>query len=133
MTWRLPLCAMVPLFALAAPASAAPAEVGLQLRAEVASFCRIYTDESAVGSDGRIGAVRELCNSAAGYGVQASFSNLRGGTVRAGEEEQDLSADGSALFVSSMARHRTRDWALLSAQRLDAGQPVTVRFTISPL
>lgn len=119
--------------ALATPAAAAGNDTGFFLQANVDTFCRLSLGEASVDDDGSVGSVRETCNTPGGYVVEASFDNLKSGTVQADQDEAALDDGGQVRFTSDQARRRTRLWSVLGGVRANPAQPVVVRFSITPL
>lgn len=126
------------LAALAGAGQASAADISLELRADVAPFCRIWTESDAgpVQFDGdraQLGSVREVCNMSNGYVVRAAFSNITEGSILAGSETAPVASDGTASFSYGEARLQQRDWQLVGAKRATAEAPVFLRLSISPL
>jgi hypothetical protein len=122
----------------ASPALAQSHEVGLQLEAHVDTFCQVWVDrdEQALqfeGDGAQLGSVQEVCNTAGGYTLRATFTNVIEGTVVAGQETALVDGQGSATFAYSEARVRNRDWQLTRARRVVPNAPVFLRLSISPL
>jgi hypothetical protein len=110
----------------------------LHLHAEGAPFCRLYSpaNDSAVDivdGEAQLGPVREVCNLAGGYTVRADFTNLSGGSVASGAETATIDASGTVRFSYGEARAKTSNWALTHAQKVQAGEPVYLRLSISPI
>jgi hypothetical protein len=120
------------------PVFAQPQSATVRLEARVDAFCRIWTDlgDSAVQAESNVielGGVRELCNTAGGYVVQAAFTNVRGGALKAGEDDAIISSDGLAVLRYTQAGHKRRDWRIHGAELGEESVPVFMRVTISPL
>ena len=122
----------------AVPAAGAGSDASAELHvvANVEPFCRLSAEHAdhlqIVDGHADIGAVRELCNSAAGYEVRADFTNIDAGTVTAGSDSATLDSFGGAIFRTGEARHQRRHWTLGDAV-LRAHGPVLVRLSIMPL
>jgi hypothetical protein len=122
----------------AGPSFAQPQEAALHLQANVDPFCRVWSenDEQALQFDGDqadLGAVREVCNTAGGYRLKASFTNLSEGSIIAGSDTAVVDPAGTATFAYREARVHNRAWQLISAKRISPDAPVYLRLSISPL
>ena len=131
----LSIAASVATLAVAAPASANDS-FAINLRAQVAPFCRISADEGdgvalATGAM-MLGAVRETCNSANGYVVRARVQNVASGTLFAGAQQAQRDGEDYLLARSQASRiesiWRLEDWRLS-----DPAAPVRLVVTISPI
>ena len=124
--------------ALPAPAGAASddAASSLLVTARVASFCQVLQGTGEVElSNGAasFGPVTEVCNSAGGYRVLASFVNLDSATVVTADGSAPLDDDGTIAFVRPSARKIVQSWALRDAVKHDPAAPVFVQVNVSPL
>lgn len=111
---------------------------GLQIRATVPLFCRVRATFDTVptaafnSGDLDLGAVDEVCNNGSGYKVSAQFLNVSSG---------DLTVDGvpnpiifgETSYSHPSAAKRTRFWRLSNMNLAQAGQPVRIRVSISPI
>ncbi len=100
------LFAPVALAAFAATPATASDSVAINLRAQVAPFCRISAPEDiALPSGGGsldLGMIRETCNAANGYVVRARVHNVTAGTLFAGTQQGEAS-NGEYRFVQHQA------------------------------
>jgi len=133
----LPLIALLAAAALPAPAAAASDDASstLLLTAQVTSFCQVVQGSGEVElSNGSASfGVMEVCNSAGGYRVLASFANLDSGTVVTADGSAELADDGTVTFVRPSARKFVQSWALRDAVKHDPAAPVFVQVNVSPL
>ena len=81
---------------------------------------------------GRIGTVRELCNTPNGYTVTTQFSNLSGGVLEAAGHDVTLDNSGQAVRLNDQAALIESAWSLSDAVELEPAAPVIMRVTISP-
>jgi hypothetical protein len=124
--------------ALAAPAAAASDEAArtLVLSASVTSFCQVQQGSGEVelnNGEASFGPITEVCNSAGGYRVLASFVNLDSATVVTSDGSAPLADDGTVAFVRPSARKIVQSWALRDAVKRDPAAPVFVQVNVSPL
>lgn len=129
---RLSVLGSIVLGSVTMPASAEPAVASMILTTRVASFCQIDAEERMVSADGQIGLVRNTCNITGSYAVRASFTNLAGGQVDAGNERASVDGMGRASIVSNGPRRQNRLWTLRDARKRNQNAPVIVRFSIMP-
>lgn len=116
------------------PAQARSATASFGLSARVESFCRIeggQSDALSIQPVTALGSVREVCNTQ-GYVVRASFTNLSGGTVVAGNDQAGI-AGGMAEFRYAQAQALVRSWLLRDPVQFDTAAPVYFTVSITPL
>ena len=108
----------------------------LILTASVAPFCQVRQASSEVqlnGGEASLGPVTEVCNSAGGYRVLASFVNLDRATIVTADGSAALGEDGTVTFVRPTARKLKQNWKVRDAVKRDPNAPVLVQVNVSPL